>query len=348
MDMEGGVEMRIQLENLDEMTLVDETTLLVDIERAEMKVVVVVDAGRKTVVGTGRKKVVEAKVAAVDAERKAVVELKGVVVDAEGVVENGFQGFWLVKIQMLIIKLIIFVANLRVIEINGVGRCRWHKHLRAGWGSWSPLDDYKITQDFSTTALQFLCENMNRSQIDHFLKLKWVQDGNPSFSSVHTLFSWIESLPSGSRWQLQEIKVEGYKTAKPMILLWRDSLEVAWHLFANPVFANHIDLDPKNVFVDYNKVEKEYSEFMTAEYAWECQAELPFGATLLGMIGASDKTVVTRGTGGLEMHPIFLTLANIHSEYALATAHKFTNSFGKGRLAYIPLVAWIADLPKQQ
>ncbi|EGO18433.1 hypothetical protein SERLADRAFT_444104 [Serpula lacrymans var. lacrymans S7.9] len=244
--------------------------------------------------------------------------------------------------------------------------------------------------------VKFLCENMNRSQIDHFLKLKWVQDGNPSFSSVHTLFFWIESLPSGSRWQLQEIKVEGYKTAKPMILLWRDGLEVARHLFANPVFANHIDLDPKNVFVDYNKVEKEYGEFMTAEYAWECQAELPFGATLLGMIGASDKTVVTRGTGGLEMHPIFLTLANIHSEvrmkatshawlcagflsipkfdcshdlqtllssrvyhmcidkivaslkYCARYGHKITDPFGKGRLAYTPLVAWIADLPEQQ
>lgn len=40
------------------------------------------------------------------------------------------------------------------------------------------------------------------------------------------------------------------------------------------------------------------------------------------IIAASDKTPVTRQTGGLEMHPLFLTISNIDSEVHMkATAH---------------------------
>ncbi|EGN94995.1 hypothetical protein SERLA73DRAFT_26649, partial [Serpula lacrymans var. lacrymans S7.3] len=52
------------------------------------------------------------------------------------------------------------------------------------------------------------------------------------------------------------------------------------------------------------------------------QDQYPHGATILGVIGGSDKTIVTRGTGNLEMHPTFFTLANINSEVRMkATSH---------------------------
>ncbi|KAG1848557.1 hypothetical protein DFJ58DRAFT_627135, partial [Suillus subalutaceus] len=41
---------------------------------------------------------------------------------------------------------------------------------------------------------------------------------------------------------------------------------------------------------------------------------LPVGTTQVPIILGSDKTPVTRLTGGLEMHPIFLTIGNIDSE----------------------------------
>ncbi|EGO00288.1 hypothetical protein SERLA73DRAFT_38065, partial [Serpula lacrymans var. lacrymans S7.3] len=107
---------------------------------------------------------------------------------------------------------------------------------------------------------------------------------------------------------------------------------------------------------------------------------LPVGATLVGIIGASDKTMVTRGTGGLEMHPIFFTIGNINSQVRMkATSHAwicagflpipkfnrnsdiatllkdcarngafFTDPFGQVQHTYTPLVVWIADLPEQQ
>lgn len=52
------------------------------------------------------------------------------------------------------------------------------------------------------------------------------------------------------------------------------------------------------------------------------QAQLPIGSTIIPIILASDKTPVTRQTGGLEMHPVFLTIGNIQSDIRMqATSH---------------------------
>lgn len=49
---------------------------------------------------------------------------------------------------------------------------------------------------------------------------------------------------------------------------------------------------------------------------------LPEGATILPIMAASDKTPVTSHTGGLEMHPLFLTTGNIRSDVRMkATSH---------------------------
>ncbi|KAG2040942.1 hypothetical protein BDR03DRAFT_979780 [Suillus americanus] len=48
--------------------------------------------------------------------------------------------------------------------------------------------------------------------------------------------------------------------------------------------------------------------------AWKIQDHLPVGATQVPIILGSNKTHVTRITGGLEMHPVFITIGNIDSE----------------------------------
>ncbi|EGO22837.1 hypothetical protein SERLADRAFT_371115 [Serpula lacrymans var. lacrymans S7.9] len=170
---------------------------------------------------------------------------------------------------------------------------------------------------------KFLMETLNQSQIDKFLKLAWTKDPSKlSFSSAYRLTSFIEVLPTGPVWKMEEIQAENYKTAKPMILLYRDGLEVVKSLFGNPVFARHMMLDPKRVCDSQG--EREYGEWMTGDYAWAIQDQLPQGSTIVGIVGASDKTTVTRGTGGIDMHPTFLTLANIASDVHMkATSHSW-------------------------
>ncbi|KAI6008951.1 hypothetical protein EDC04DRAFT_2871434 [Pisolithus marmoratus] len=67
-----------------------------------------------------------------------------------------------------------------------------------------------------------------------------------------------------------------------------------------------------------------YGEFMSADDAWRIQDELLDGHSFLGVIGASDKTPLTIGTGNKEMHPLLLSLANIHAGVRMkATSHAF-------------------------
>ncbi|KIM53498.1 hypothetical protein SCLCIDRAFT_31844 [Scleroderma citrinum Foug A] len=68
--------------------------------------------------------------------------------------------------------------------------------------------------------------------------------------------------------------------------------------------------------------EQEYSEFFTGTCAFEIQAQLPIRSTIVPIILALDKMPVTRQTGGLEMHPVFLTIGNIPSDIRMqATSH---------------------------
>ena len=79
---------------------------------------------------------------------------------------------------------------------------------------------------------------------------------------------------------------------------------------------------------------------------WELmalQSNLPKGHTLLGVIGASDKTPFTVGTGNKEMHPVLLSLANINAGVHMkATTHDFTLA------AYLPIPKFLDVSPQFQ
>jgi hypothetical protein len=63
-----------------------------------------------------------------------------------------------------------------------------------------------------------------------------------------------------------------------------------------------------------------------------CQDKLPPGHSFVGVIGASDKTPLTIGTGNKEMHPLLISLANIHAGVHMkATSHAFA------LVAYLPI-----------
>ncbi|KAG8221598.1 hypothetical protein J3R82DRAFT_1852 [Butyriboletus roseoflavus] len=50
--------------------------------------------------------------------------------------------------------------------------------------------------------------------------------------------------------------------------------------------------------------------------------QLPKGTTIVPILAMSDKTSVTRMTGGLEMHPLFLSISNIDFHIRMAaTSH---------------------------
>ncbi|KAG2352868.1 hypothetical protein BDR07DRAFT_1454796 [Suillus spraguei] len=185
---------------------------------------------------------------------------------------------------------------------------------------------------------KFLCDNLNQGQITRFLKLLWVvsETTRPlSFKNAKQLSTFMDALPVTPRWKCTPIHTDGYTTTHPVNLIWRDASEVVHHIFGNPIFANHMEYDPYEI---NNNGEREYGEWMSCEQASEIQGQLPVGATIVPIILASDKTLVTRQTGSLEMHPTFLTIGNIHSEIRMkATSHAWAC------IAYIPVPEYVVN-----
>ncbi|KAG1868634.1 hypothetical protein F4604DRAFT_1584510 [Suillus subluteus] len=256
---------------------------------------------------------------------------------------------------------------------------------------------------------KFLSDNLNQGQMTRFLKLSWVKARKPpAYKSAPQLLTFMDALPKGPKWRCTTIQTEGYITTHPVHLIWRDALEVTQHIFGNPVFTNDMEFDPYEI---YDNGEREFGEWMSTLRAHDIQAcffffllkarsndsdQLPRGATIVPIVLASDKTPVTRQTGGLEMHPTFLTIANIRSDIrmkatvhawscvaympipqfvchpdfasllqarvwhrcmdivfqnvksAAATGTQMVDPVGNLRYSFTPLVAYTADLPKQQ
>ncbi|KAI6020817.1 hypothetical protein BKA83DRAFT_4464486 [Pisolithus microcarpus] len=172
---------------------------------------------------------------------------------------------------------------------------------------------------------KFLVENLTQAQINTFLKLDWLEAQKPSFTTALQLLDWMDTLPSGPGWKVMELEVDGYNTEKKIELIFRDGLEVVESLFGNPIFSQNMSFNP---LLLWNNVEWEYGEWFTADEASHIQ-----GATIIPIIAASDKTPVTRHTGALEMHPLFLTIANIDSNI-----HMKATACAWRCIAFVPVI----------
>ena len=113
-----------------------------------------------------------------------------------------------------------------------------------------------------------------------------------------------------------------------MVLYWCDGLKVIEQLFSNPTFTNSIEYDAYELINNSTNYHV-YGDFMSAQFTWQYQVNIyyyyfvlmlihlhsqtcmPKGGTMLGVIGASDKTPLTIGTNNHEMDPVLLSLANI-------------------------------------
>jgi len=89
-----------------------------------------------------------------------------------------------------------------------------------------------------------------------------------SFRSAQELLSSLDAIPKGPTWHCTRIQTEGYKTKDPIYLFWRDALEVTREIFGNPVFGQHMEYDPYQVF---KGTEREYGEWMSSDEAHRIQ-----------------------------------------------------------------------------
>lgn len=80
--------------------------------------------------------------------------------------------------------------------------------------------------------------------------------------------SFLDAVPKGPTWHCTRIHTEGYKTKDPVYLFWRDALEVTREIFRIPVFGQHMEYDPYQLF---KGTEREYGEWMSGDEAYRIQ-----------------------------------------------------------------------------
>ncbi|KAF9781501.1 hypothetical protein BJ322DRAFT_1111424 [Thelephora terrestris] len=121
----------------------------------------------------------------------------------------------------------------------------------------------------------------------------------------------MEDLPKAPAWKMQNISLNGYETAKPVVLFYRDPLECIQLLLRTPIFDGRWDFTPRQIYEDSDRQNRVYGKWMTSDGAWAAQSALPQGGTLLGITLSSDKTNISAATGDRVTHPLLMTLANL-------------------------------------
>ncbi|KAG2362499.1 hypothetical protein BDR07DRAFT_1284465 [Suillus spraguei] len=149
----------------------------------------------------------------------------------------------------------------------------------------------------------------------------------------------MDVLPCFTEWKVSKIEFTGCKTTQPIELIWHDALDVTKQLFSDPTFANHITFEP---YIVQAGDQHEYGDYMSADMAGKIQDNHPVGTTQVPIIIDSDKTPVTQVTGGLEMHPVFITIGNIDSEVRSKATLRAWRCVG-----YMPIIKFKVHLDYQ-
>ena len=88
-----------------------------------------------------------------------------------------------------------------------------------------------------------------------------------SFTSARSLRTKVELLPGGPQWMSKTIVMPGGVTKTPLVLYYRDGLEVFKHIFGNPEFRDFMSFIPQRIYSDSNKVTRVYTEMLTGDWA---------------------------------------------------------------------------------
>lgn len=81
----------------------------------------------------------------------------------------------------------------------------------------------------------------------------------------------MEDLPKAPEWKTQVISLSGYETAKPVVLFYRDPLEIIQALLHNPIFEGKWDFTARKVYRDPGQQNRVYGDWTTSDGAWSAQ-----------------------------------------------------------------------------
>jgi hypothetical protein len=199
-------------------------------------------------------------------------------------------------------------------------------------------------------AQWFLSAKCTKGDIDRFygdLRLGQIHK-LLSFSSHHELLSKIHDIPYGipdDIWNITEIQVEQETIGLPPCtyqIRYRNIISVLEFLMGHGPFEYHLSYTPVRQFCGTSD-DRIYDEMHTGDWWWRTQGEIPDGGTIIPVLLASDKTMLSLHHGDQSVWPIYVTIGNLDRQ----TRHSQTVP-GSVLLGFLPITSEIADESKAQ
>ncbi len=168
----------------------------------------------------------------------------------------------------------------------------------------------------------FLGAKCSKESIESFFKQPelrppvYQQEGRiQTYSHMNkTIYQIPYGIPEGDKWLIREISVQsqirGGKSEK-LLLRYRPIKQCLEFLIGHRPFAPDLVWAPvrKSYGVNGPRV---YDEMYTGDWWWDTQKKLPPGATLIPIIIASDKTLMSRLRGDRTAWPVYIQIGNLN------------------------------------
>jgi hypothetical protein len=168
-----------------------------------------------------------------------------------------------------------------------------------------------------------------------------------SFSSHNELMSKIHNIPYGipdDIWKISEIEVEqetiGLAPSTYQIR-YRDIVKVLRFLIGHEPFKHHLSYAPVRQFSGAGIDNRIYDEMHTANWWWRTQEEIPDGGTIIPILLASDKTMLSLHHGDQSVWPIYITIGNLDRK-----TRRNQTVPGSILLGFLPITSKTADESK--
>jgi Plavaka transposase len=204
---------------------------------------------------------------------------------------------------------------------------------------------FQSSTDFAL-AQWFLSAGCTKRDIDRFFgdeRLAPIQK-LLSFTSHDELMTRIHNIPYGIKddaWTVRDIEVGQDTLGSPpnrYQIRYRNVVKAVEFLIGHRPFAPHLVYAPVRLFSGTGNDNRIYNEMHTAEWWWRTQSKVPEGATVVPILLATDKTMLTQHHGDESAWPIYLTIGNLDR----ATRRKQTVP-GSVLLGFLPVTSEAAD-----
>jgi|HubBroStandDraft_2_1064218.scaffolds.fasta_scaffold09848_2 hypothetical protein len=170
-------------------------------------------------------------------------------------------------------------------------------------------------------SLWFLDSQLSAAAIDSYIRNEAINPHGRPFKDCQQWLSMLESIPYGihnDTWRRVSIQFPDKLdngTGRYM-LYYRDVTQVISFLISYLPFRDYLHYAPVRLYTDdaEGKPQRVYTEMYTADWWWSMQGKLAADATIIPVLLASDKTMMTQHRGDRAMWPIYLSIGNLDGE----------------------------------